>query len=434
VQSSFVASRDGSGASCPSRGFTPDFMSGLDAQAPLGGGSSPFSLFVSRGDDDQEFSGVSVDMPEGLLARIGDVPVCADAQAAAGTCGEQSRIGSVTTGAGAGETPFQLPGRVYLTGPYKGAPFGLSVVVPAIAGPVDLGTVVVRAAIEVDPETAAVSVVSDPLPTILEGIPLQIRTIHLKVDRSGFMVNPTDCSEARVGGKLTSTTGAVASVGSRFQVGECAALDFEPKLAMRLTGRSQRFRQGHPGLRAVVRQPAGQANIGRVRVTMPREVVLDPKRTGPDRVCSFEDGQKADCPKSTKIGSAVANTPILDEPLRGAVYLVQGIRVDKRTGVRRRTLPTLLVKLRGEVAINLRARTTAIGGRLVSTFASVPDAPISKFTLRLASGRRGILINNQGICGRALSADVEMLGQNGKSHDFGTKLPAPCPKSGARRR
>jgi hypothetical protein len=429
---SYAVSGDGQGSPCPSAGFTPDFSAG--STNPAAGRTSGFSMSFGRADGDALLQDIAVDLPEGLLGHVGSVPLCPDFRAALGTCDEASRIGSAETLVGAGTDPLHLAGgRVYLTGPYKGAPYGLSVAVPAQAGPYDLGTVVVRSALHVDPRTAAVRVVSDPLPTILQGIPLQIRRVDVSIDRDGFMTNPTDCSVKRVAARVGAFGGAFADVASRFQVGDCAALRFTPKLALRLTGKGQRREGGHPGLRAVLTQPAGQANVDRVKVTLPKSVALDPDNA--NGLCSYEDGLKASCPASSRIGTARAGTPLLSRPIAGPVYLVQGVRFDRGTGARIRTTPTLLVTLRGEIAIDLRATTTSKGGKLVSTFASVPDAAVSKFDLRLKGGNGGILAatGRPSLCAGRHTAAVDSRGHNGRTRTFDTRIKTPCPKRRAKR-
>ena len=415
-------------------GFAPTLSAG--SAGTLGGTFSPFALRIDRRDGEQYLSGVSLKMPPGLLAKTAGVPLCPEAQAAAGTCGAESRIGTATVGAGPGSSPFFLQGSVSLTGPYKGAPYGLSVAVRAIAGPYDLGTVVVRQALHIDPVDARVTAVSDPLPTILEGVPLRLRSVNVDIDRPGFMTTPTSCAVKSVDGSLTSTAGTMAGVSSRFQVGSCSALAFKPKLAMRLVGKGQRFRYGHPGLRAIVTQPAGHANLRSMRVALPQVLALDGKRVAdPARLCSYEDGLKAACSAGSVIGRATASTPLLAKPLSGPVHLVQGIRFDKKTGARIRTTPALLVKLRGEIAIDLRARTTVSKDALVTTFPTIPDAPISKFRMDLASGKKGILVNSRrGLCGRAQLAEVESKGQNGKRRDYAAKMATPCPKKAKKKR
>jgi hypothetical protein len=414
---------------CPgAETFAPSFAAG--ATSPVGGAFSPFVARIARPDRQQVIDGVSMELPPGLVAKLRGVALCPDSRAGDGTpgaCPVESRIGSVTTGAGPGAAPFHIQGSVYLTGPYKGGPYGLSVQVHAKAGPFDLGMVKVRQAIHVDPVDAHLRVVSDPLPTILEGIPLRLRTIDVDVDRPSFTVNPTSCDEKQIKASFHSLSGAVANALSRFQVGDCRALPLRPRMRMALLSRSQRYRFGHPALRAVVTQTPGQANLERVKVKLPRAVVLDAERAAdPQLLCSYEGGLKSDCPASSIIGRAVAHTPLLERPLSGPVHFVQGIRFSE-TGNRIRTFPTLLIKLRGEVAIDVRAKSSVSGGRLVTTFPAVPDAPISKFTMRLVSGKRGILVVTENLC-RAdrLDAAVQTDGQNGRRADFTVGMRRPC--------
>jgi hypothetical protein len=409
---------------CTDGGFAPSFTAGTTV--PIAGQFSPFALRIERPDRQGILAGVSVDLPDGLLARLKGVPLCSDRDANAGSCPAATRVGKATVGAGPGSDPFFLSGSVSLTGPYKGAPYGLAVSVRAIAGPYDLGTVVVRQALHVDRGDAHVKVVSDPLPTILEGIPLRLRTVQVDIDRPKFALNPTSCAAKRVDGVLSSVQGVESDVGTRFQVGGCRALGFAPKLGLRLTGDRQLAPGRHPGLRAFMRQPAGQANPKRVRVKLPRSLALDAANAA--AVCGYEESLKADCPKASRIGTASVRTPILSKPLSGPVYLVQGIRIDRRTGNRIRTLPTLLAKLRGQVAIDLRAKNSVAGGNLVTTFGAVPDAPVSTFRLKLAGGANGILAvtGERNLCRSAQGADVAMRGHNGRGVSTIVRMKSPC--------
>ena len=374
-------------------GFSPTFTAGVSN--PQAGASSLFGLSFSRADSDQKLSGLAVTLPPGLLAKVGRVPLCSDSDANAGTCPASTQVGTAQVGAGAGSEPFFLPGRVYLTGTYKGGQYGLAVVVPVLAGPLNLGTVVVRASINIDPTDARVTVVSDPLPTILDGIPLRLRRVDVRLDRPGFMVNPTSCDPTRLTGTLTSAAGASANVASRFQVGGCQALGFSPKLSIKLSGKGQTHSGSHPTLTANLTQPGGQANIRSAVVSLPLSLALDP--TNSAHVCSYDvatavHGGAVGCPASTIVGTATAVTPLLSQPLTGKVYLVQGIRFGPQ-GQRIRTLPSLLAALRGQIALDLRATTSVTNiGQLVTTFSTIPDAPVSKFTLTIAGGRKGLLV------------------------------------------
>jgi hypothetical protein len=315
-----------------------------------------------------------------------------------------------------------------LTGPYKGAPFGLSTAVRVIAGPFDLGMVVVRQAIHVDPIDAHITVVSDPLPVIVKGVPVRLRSINVNVNRPGFTINPTSCRPKQIKATMVSTTGAIHQATQHFQVGDCQALRLRPRLRMRLTGRKQLRDRGHPGVRAVLTQGPGQANLKKVQVKLPLSLALDPERAQSDDLCEFEAGLRVDCPRSSIIGRARAFTPVLNRPLTGPVYFVKNVRIHPRTGNRIRTLPTLLIPLKGEVDIHLRAKSDTQRSKLVNTFSAIPDAPVSRFELTLRGGRRGILIVNGNPCRRNRIADVKMDGQNGKRADRGVKIGMPCGK------
>ncbi len=230
--------------------FAPSFTAG--SQNPQAGAYSPFVLSFQRTDQDQFFSGLSVSLPPGVTAKLAGVPLCSDSDASAGTCPAGSQVGTVQSGAGAGSQPLFLPGAAYLTGPYKGAPYGLAVVVPAVAGPYNLGTVVVRQALYVDPTTAQVTAVSDPFPTQLDGIPLRLRRVDVDLNRPDFMINPTNCNPMQITATLGSTGGLSDTVSSPFQVGGCQELPFAPKLAMALTGKGQTHSGTHPTLTATL--------------------------------------------------------------------------------------------------------------------------------------------------------------------------------------
>jgi len=406
--------------------FAPSFQAGT--VDPTGGAFSPFAVRINRPDRQQYMSGLTIEMPPGLIGKLKDIPLCPDDRANAGTCGIESRIGTATAGAGPGSNPFFIDGSVSLTGPYKGGPFGLSAAVRVIAGPFDLGMVVVRQAIHVDPVDAHITVVSDPLPTIVKGVPVRLRSINVDVNRPGFTLNPTSCGPKQIKATMVSTTGAIHQATQHFQVGDCQALPLRPRLRMRLTGRKQLRDRGHPGVRAVLTQGPGQANLRQVRVKLPLSLALDPNRAQGDDLCEFEAGQRVDCPARSIIGRARAFTPVLNRPLTGPVYFVKNVRVHPRTGNLIRTLPTLLIPLKGEVDIHLRAQSDTQRGKLVNTFSSVPDAPVSRFELTLRGGRRGILIVNGNPCRRNRIADVQMDGQNGKRADRGVKIGMPCGK------
>jgi hypothetical protein len=402
VGSSFVV--DGGCFGAGARPFAPGFSAGVES--PVAGGSSPFHLRVTRDDADEELGRVTVRLPRGLLGRLSDVVLCSSGDAAAGTCGDGSLIGHVVAGAGAGPLPFYIGGgRVYVTGPYGGAPFGLSVVVRAVAGPFDLGTVVVRAAVFVDRRTAALRAVTDPLPVLLQGIPLQLRDVRVAVDRPGFMVSPTGCGEKRVRGVLESVAARVVGASSRFQVGDCASLPFHPRLRLFVGSRGHTRARSSTPLTAVLTQQPGEAGIRSVSVTLPS--IVSAQIPVIEDACSPEEFAGDRC-EAARIGTAVAVTPLLRDPLRGGAYLV------RRLG---RPLPDLVVALRGQVDVDLVGRVAIPRGtHLSATFTAVPDVPIRRFVLRFDAGPRGVLGLARGLCTHRRSsttASVRIASQAG---------------------
>jgi hypothetical protein len=428
--SSFDVSWDGKGAPCPGAlPFGPAMTAGTASN--LAGASSPFTFDLTREDRTDVFKNVKVTLPGGLLAVVKDVPLCADADADAGRCPVGSRVGSATVAAGAGGSPFYLRNQpVSLTGPYKGAPYGLAIAIHAVAGPFDLGTVVVRQALNVDPDDAHVTVVSDPLPTIRDGVPLRVRRINVVVDRPGFMRSPTSCAAKAIGASVGSLNGQTVSLSSPFAMDGCAKLPFAPKLAMRLTGSKETKVGGHPGIEATVTQRPGEAGIKSAEVTLPLSLALDPDHAASENLCEYTDGLADRCPQKSVIGMATAISPLLKAPLTGKVFFVKGVRTDPKSGRQIRTLPTLLLELRGEVSLNLRASSSVPDNKhLVSTFSMIPDAPISSFTLKLDSGKNGILVVTDGanVCAETEKPFLSAVAQNGKRVDAPMSLTPECP-------
>jgi hypothetical protein len=407
---------------CDFGGFAPTVAAGtLSAQ---GGASSPFSFTMNRGDRDQLLGGVKIELPPGLLARTKDVPLCGDAQATAGTCGAESRVGTATTTAGSGDTPLPLQGPVFLTGPYKGGPYGLAVVVPAKAGPYDLGTVVVRQAIKVDPTTAQLTIDSDPLPTILEGVPLQIRSVRVDVDRPGFMVNPTSCAEKFVQSTVFSTSGASALSRQRYQAADCTRLGQKPAMSLAFTSSGEQKKGKHPGVDALVRPRAGDANMKRVAVTLPEAVSL--QASNAKALCKPEQAAAKACPAASIVGTASALTPSLHTPLKGDVYFVEGTR-RTASGAVAKTLPKLWVALRGETPLDVWAQTsTTSDGRLTTTFDAVPDAPLNEFRLHINGGKNGILAATTNTCDEAQSGTAAFIGHNNRRDDRTVRIGVAC--------
>jgi hypothetical protein len=408
-------------AAAGARPFVPSFAAGVES--PRAGGSSPFHVRLWRGDADEELGRVTVRLPRGLLGRLSDLVLCGEGDARAGTCSDGSLVGHAVAGAGAGPLPFYIGGgRVYVTGPYGGAPLGLSIVVPTVAGPFDLGTVVVRAAVFVDRRTTALRVVTDPLPRVLEGIPLQLRDVRVAVDRPGFMAIPTSCAEKQVRGVVESVAGRVVGVRDRFQAADCGGLPFRPRLRLFAGSPGHTTALSSTPVTAVLTQQPGEAGIRRATLTLP--TVLSARLPVIEDACSPDEFASGRC-EAARIGNAVAVTPLLRDPLQGGVYLV------RRAG---EPLPDIVVALRGQVDVDLTASVAIPGDRhLSATFDTVPDVPISRFVLRLWAGRRGVVGLSRGLCrGEVPPFESVMGSQAGRT--LRAELPLVRRGCGLRRR
>jgi hypothetical protein len=406
----------------------PAFSAGTEA--PSAGAYSPFILKLSRKDGTQRLTGIDTTLPKGLTGKLAGIPYCSEAQIAQAqarevpnggaaeqqspSCPAATEVGTVTAGAGAGITPLYVPGHAYLAGPYKGAPLSLAIVTPAVAGPFDLGTVVVRTALFVDPETARIHAVSDPLPTIIDGIPLDLRSVDLRLDRPGFTLNPTSCEPMQITGSAPTLPGQSAAFTSPFQVGGCSALKFAPKVALSLKGGTKRNK--NPALKAVVTYPNGNyANIASAQVTLPHSEFLDQSHIG--TVCTRVQFAASQCPKASIYGFARATTPLLDKPIEGPVYLRSSSH----------KLPDLVAALNGQVDVVLAGRVdTGKGAGLRNTFEAVPDAPVSKFTLEMEGGKKGLLVNSENLCRKQQRAIVSFTAQNGKAFEATPPIANSC--------
>jgi hypothetical protein len=423
-QASFQLASGADGKPCGARPFAPGFEAGT--VSPIAGAHSPFVLKLTREDGSQEFRSLSATLPPGLIGKLAGISYCPEAalspaaalqrsgllEAETPICPAASMLGKVVVGAGAG-APFHVKGTAYLAGPYKGAPLSLAIVTPAVAGPFDLGTVVVRTALQVDPKTAQITATSDEIPHILQGIPLAIRSIAVELDRPGFTLNPTSCDEMSVVGTATSLQGATAALSNPFQVADCAALPFKPRLSISLAGKTKR--SGNPALRAVLRARPGEANIARTSVALPGSEFLAESHI--DTICTRVQFAADQCPKGSVYGHARAFTPLLDKPLEGPVYLRSS----------NHTLPDLVADLKGQIEIELSGRIdTDSKGGIRTTFAKVPDAPVSKFVLTMPGGRKSLLDNHVNLCRRPHRATVKMDAHNGKIHDFKPLVRVGC--------
>jgi hypothetical protein len=440
---------------CPTGGlppFKPDLFAGTANNAA--GSYSPFDAQISRTDAEQEITHFSLKLPPGLTAKLAGIPFCSDlgiAQAAgrkgphggeeelaSPSCPAASQVGTTLVGAGVGQVLTYVPGKLYLAGPYNGAPISIASITAAKAGPFDLGTVVVREALRVNPETAEVFVDatgSDPIPHIIQGIPVHLRDVRIFVDRPGFALNPTDCSPTSVASTVLGSGldfGSEAddrpvTVSTRFQAADCGALPFKPRLKLSLRGSTKRT--GHPALRAELRMKRGEANIAETQVTLSHNQFLDQAHIG--TVCTrpeFNAGSVpgAKCPKASIYGYARAVTPLLDEPLEGPVYL--------RSNGGERTLPDLVAALNGQrINVALAGYIDSDNGRIRTTFKTVPDAPVSRFVLNMLGGKKGLLQNSANLCKGQSRAIAAFAGQNGKKLTARPVLHTRCGKGGGKK-
>jgi len=435
--SSFTLSDNPAGGKCPKtlaeRPFGPSFAAG--PASSKAGAFSPISIQIARPDGQQELKGTEVLLPPGMTGKLRGIPYCPeDALAAATTrsgteekaassCPAASQVGTAAVGAGTGPSPLKIDGKVFLSGPYHGAPLSLAVVTPATAGPYDLGTVVVRVALFVDPESAQIHAVADPIPHVFGGTLLSIRSVDLKMDRPDFTLNPTSCEPFAISGALNGGGGdpsnpaafSAFAVSVPFQAGGCDKLDFKPKLFTKLIGgRKKMRRNGHPAFQATLIARPGDANIRRSALKLPRSQFLDQSHIG--TVCTRVQLAAAACLARSVYGSAWAESPLLDEKVEGPVYLVSSDH----------ELPDLLADLHGQVNVRLRGVISSTKQRMKTVFSGVPDVPVSKFVLKMKGGRKSLLVNSRNLCGRRNRSFLSFEGQNGKVLKV-KKLPLQTP-------
>jgi hypothetical protein len=418
---------DGLGTPCPNLPLDPGFTAGT--VSPQAGSFSAFTLNFSRQDREQDLAGIQVQTPPGLLGMLSSVPLCGEPAASQGTCPVASEIGTTRVASGAGSHPFEIGGNVYLTTGYKGAPFGLSIVTNAVAGPFNLGLVVVRARIDVDPESSVLTVTSDALPQIVFGVPLRLQRVTVDIDRPGFMFNPTNCKAQQVSANVSGTGQAVAHVASAFAAGGCRSLAFEPKFAVSTSGRTSRA--GGASLDAKLSYPSSQpgqeANIARVKVELPKQ--LPSRLTTLQKACPAATFQAnpSDCPAASVVGIVRASTPVLPVGLQGPVYFVS------HGG---EAFPSLVVVLQGDgVRVDLTGSTfISRKGITSSTFKTVPDVPVHTFELYLPEGPHSALAANGSLCKQQdkLRMPTEMLAQNGAVIHQSTSIQVTgCPRTKA---
>jgi hypothetical protein len=412
-----AAGPDGSACSGGALPFAPILTAG--STTDQAGGYTSFSLLLTRPDGQQRISSLQFKTPKGLLGMISRVPLCGEPEGSRGDCPAASQLGNTTVEAGPGPYPLvipepgQPPAPIYLTGGYKGAPYGLSIVVPLHVGPFTLQTQIVRAKIEVDPVTTQLTITTDPLPTIIDGIPTDLRAINAVIDRPGFMFNPTNCEPQSFSGTATGTEGTAAAIESHFQMGSCRSLTFKPDFKVSTSGKTSRANGASLDAKIVyptgalgANQASSQANVAKVKVDLPKQ--LPSRLTTLQKACTAAqfDANPAGCPTDSVVGSATAVTPVLPVSLTGPAYFVS------RGG---EAFPQLIVVLQGYgVTVDLVGDTfISKTGITSSTFKQVPDVPITSFELKLPEGPYSALAANGNLCTKKLVMPTEFVGQNG---------------------
>ncbi|HTT94994.1 MAG TPA: hypothetical protein VMF55_09990 [Solirubrobacterales bacterium] len=395
---------------------------------------TPYTLNITRDEGQQEVKGFDVTLPPGATAKLAGIPYCQpkEYEAALGrsgaeqqknsACGAKSEIGVATIQAGTGASPLSIDGKVYLAGPYKGAPLSVVVITPAVAGPFDLGNVVVRAPLGLDPETGQAST-SAEIPDVFGGVKLDIRSIVVNLNRKEFTLNGTNCAAAAVTGAVRGGGGdptnpaawSAVNVSFPFQSEGCKGLGFKPKLKLRLFGQTHRAQ--HPKLKATLTTKAGQANTALASVALPHAIFLDQSSLG--TVCTRPQFAAEQCPKKSVYGHARAWSPLLSNPLEGKVVLRSS----------NNTLPDMVAALKGQVNIDLDGRIDSFKGGIRTTFAKIPDLPVSKFVIVLPGGKHGLLQASTNLCAKPVKGIIRLTGQNGKKANRHVRIQTPCKKS-----
>jgi hypothetical protein len=436
----FRIDRGVDGGSCPSGGapFNPGFGAGSNNNNA--GSFSPFYMRLTRKDGDQDLTKFAAKLPPGMVAKLAGTSFCPDsaiaiAKAKSGrdeqanpSCPASSRIGRALAGAGVGSVLTYVPGKVYLAGPYNGAPLSVIGIVPAVAGPFDVGTVVSRQALRIDPRTAEVRVddaASDPIPHLLAGIPLRVRDIRVYVDKPSFTLNPTSCEPFAVGASLWgggadvfgSQDDSPVSLADRFQAANCANLGFKPRLSLKLKGGTRRG--AHPVLTGIFRPREGDANLRNLVLRLPRSAFLDQAhiRTICTRVqFAANGGNGGGCPAGAIYGHARAFSPLISEPLEGPVYLRSS----------NHNLPDFVAALHGIIEVEAVARIDSKRGGIRATFDDTPDAPISKVVVNMQGGKKGLIVNSRGLCAAPSKANAQFAGHNGRRYEATPVVKADC--------
>jgi hypothetical protein len=452
---SFQIDHGADGGACPSGGLPP-FRPGLIAGSinNAAGRFSPFNVRLFRTDSEQEFTRFSIKLPPGVVGKLAGIPFCPDAAIAAAkartgihggeeelnspSCPKASEIGRSLAGAGVGQVLAYVPGKLYLAGPYHGSAISLVAITAAMAGPFDLGTVVIRQAFKIDPETGEVFIDatgSDPIPHIIKGVTVHARDIRAYTDRPNFVLNPSSCKRTSTASTLlgsgldfsSEADDRPVTVSTPFQAADCAALPFKPRLSLKLKGGTRRG--SHPALKAVLRMNGiGEAGIRRTRVTLPKSEFIENAHF--NTICTrvvfkqgVHPGEK--CPSGSIYGKAVVTTPLLDEPLTGPVFLRSS----------EHQLPDVVAAIHnGEIDVTLVGRVDSVKGRLRNTFEATPDAPVGSAVISLFGGKKGLFVNSTNLCKGTHKAEASFTGHNGKQWDKKPELVATGCKGKAAKR
>ncbi|MDX6602495.1 MAG: hypothetical protein QOF13_1697 [Solirubrobacterales bacterium] len=426
------------GGPCPSglAPFAPQAKGGsLNSRA---GAYTPFYLRLSRNVAEQEIVSYSAQFPPGLLGKIAGVPYCSEAAIEAArrnsgvaerdrpSCPAASLIGRTYSGYGVGSVLAYAPGNLYLAGPYRGSPFSVVAIDSALVGPFDLGVVIVRSAVRIDPETAQASIDAtgtDPIPHIIDGIPIHLRDVRAYIDRPNFTLNPTSCEKFTVSSAMNGaglrfgdrSDDTLATATAPFQAFDCGSLGFRPRIGLKMKGGIKRG--AYASLRVVVRPRPGEANIRSAQVTLPPSLFLEQGNI--KTICTKVQFAAHNCPRGSVYGHVLAFTPLLEAPMEGPAYLRASAH----------TLPDLVFALRGHgIEVDVAGRIDSFGGGIRGTFPIIPDAPVTKFVLKMKAGKRGVLVNAENLCRKRQPAVAKFIGHANRGWRLHPEVKAQCKK------
>jgi hypothetical protein len=426
------------GRPCPGqqRPFNPNLVAG--SSNPIAGDFTDFRLKLGRDDGDQFLGDLNFTMPPGFTGNLRGITYCPEASIAAAaqkpgkveqatpSCPASSLIGTTNVAAGPGTHPFHALGKIYMAGPLNGAPLSLAAITPALAGPYDYGTVVVRVALKVDPHDAHVTALSEPVPSIIGGVPIRMRSIQVNLDREKFTINPTNCAAMSIASQGIGDQGTTTDFSSYFHAVNCGTLGFKPSMTIRqLGGRKATGRSKNPVLQFDLKTRSGDANIKSVAVTLPKAFEIDQRHLS--NICSKAQLANEHCAGRQSIGTATTTTPLLDQSLKGPVYAVSGFG----------KLPHVVFILGGQgtqagLTLMPEAESVAVNnGHLKTTVPVVPDAPIGHFRLKLFGGKHGYIANTRSLCASDTVTKVQFIGQNGERLSQQVKTKTACGGKGS---